>query len=668
MSAGPDDGRGEPRPAHRRRHLRLRSLLLLVVAVPTIGMVTLGLQQTAAALDTRDRSLQVEEQSEDMAAVIAARIALNGEMTQSSIVGVAADLGVNIDVLSELYGIDYRTELAAARIAVDADPVLNTRPELAEGMQALRALRTRLNGGTAGIEEVNATVDPVIDDLDEIWYASFDELLASLRTSELAGALGDHARVAESAFDALQAAARRTRLATELIQQGPDPDRVAGLVDATARQRAAFEHVDHLYGPATQQTWEALRTDPDIQRFEATLQAVADDYVRGELSPLAGDPAAFGAAFVDATPWIEGVSNLVDAAATDLRDEARGQANAASQELRRQVAFTVVLTGLALVGAHVLARSVAVPMRRLEAAAHEIEHGRFDLPPLEATGPRELADTAVAFNEMARTLEAVEGRAEALAVASDDPILDQPLPGRIGRALQDALDRLHSSIQEAEERRRELEVAATHDGLTGLLNRNAAIDTIDRDLGIARRTGAQVAVLFVDLDGLKKLNDEQGHAAGDEGLRQVAEALRATTRAVDTVARLGGDEFLVATVHGNRASTAVLAERILEAVASRQVPGPSGPTPLRCSIGVALSDPSTTSADVLIQRADAALYVAKRQGGARIAWHDPLEGSVVSVDAGAGGDEDAGSASDDPDEPPGPEGPGDGTRAALTGC
>jgi diguanylate cyclase (GGDEF)-like protein len=179
-------------------------------------------------------------------------------------------------------------------------------------------------------------------------------------------------------------------------------------------------------------------------------------------------------------------------------------------------------------------------------------------------------------------------------------------------------------MRDAEERRRELEVAATHDGLTGLLNRNAAIETIERDLAIASRTGAQVAVLFVDLDGLKQLNDQQGHATGDEGLRLVADALRETTRASDTVARLGGDEFLVATIHGNEASAQALAERIRRAVTNQRVVGPAGPTPLRCSIGIALSDPTITSADLLIHRADSALYVAKGQGGNRVAWHDPL--------------------------------------------
>jgi diguanylate cyclase (GGDEF)-like protein len=616
-----------PRSAHQRPRLRVRSLLLLVVAIPTMGMGALGLRLTSEAMDTRETSQQVESQSEELAAVIDARIAINGEMTQSSIVSVASDLGVDIADLSELYGIDYQAELDAARATVDADPTLMALPELSDGLAGLRALRGSIDAGTTTFVAVRTTMDPIIAGLDDIWQDRFDHLQATLRLADLAGALSDQAGVVESTFDALQAGANRAGLATALVQDGPDPQSIAGLLDTTARQEAALEHVAGLFGPATRRTWIEYQADPAVQRFEQTLDSVAEAYLVGDASPLAGDPVAFGEAFVDATPWITGLSNMVGAAATDLRDVARRQEDRATGDLQRQASYAFLLTALTLGGTLLLARSLTRPVRLLEAAAHEIEHGRFDLPLLETKGPRELADTAAAFNEMATTLAAVEQRAVALADTSEDPILNEPLPGRIGQALQDALDRLRTSMRDAEARRRELEEVATHDGLTGLLNRNAAIETIERDLAIASRTGAHVVAMFVDLDGLKTLNDEQGHATGDEALRLVAEALRATTRGADTVARLGGDEFLVASMPGERDSGEVLAERIRHAVSRQVLVGPDGPTPLRCSIGLALSDPTSTSADDLIHRADSALYLAKRRGRNRVAWDDPVLGS-----------------------------------------
>src|SRR3546814_3968943 len=100
---------------------------------------------------------------------------------------------------------------------------------------------------------------------------------------------------------------------------------------------------------------------------------------------------------------------------------------------------------------------------------------------------------------MAGTRSAVEAHAGALADHPEAPLLSESLPGRTGRALQVALNRLRSSMQVAEQRRRDLEQAATHDALTGLLNRAAAFEMLDHDLARMERSGGTVMALFVDL-------------------------------------------------------------------------------------------------------------------------------------------------------------------------
>jgi diguanylate cyclase (GGDEF)-like protein len=177
----------------------------------------------------------------------------------------------------------------------------------------------------------------------------------------------------------------------------------------------------------------------------------------------------------------------------------------------------------------------------------------------------------------------------------------------------------------AEQHRRELEEAATHDGLTGLLNRTAALAMIERDLAQAARAGGQVMALFVDLDGLKTINDEHGHAAGDDALQLTAEALRSTTRDGDVTARLGGDEFLVASIVGGHVEVQLLAERIRAAVADQVLFGRHGPVSLHCSIGMAMSDAHVTTVDALIHRADSALYLAKGRGRNQVAWADATD-------------------------------------------
>jgi diguanylate cyclase (GGDEF)-like protein len=223
---------------------------------------------------------------------------------------------------------------------------------------------------------------------------------------------------------------------------------------------------------------------------------------------------------------------------------------------------------------------------------------------------------------MSATLRAVQTQAIALAQGDlDDPVLQNPLPGRTGGALQSALTELQSSVREREAQREELNERATRDFLTGLLNREAALEALELDLARVHRGDSQLvlAVLFIDLDELKKINDSLGHDRGDWALRGIADALRATTRASDVVARFGGDEFVVGWL-GNVGSDApaMLAKRIGEYVSRLEVRGDTGSLKLGCSIGVALSEPTDVSVATLIERADQALYVAKAKGRGRV--------------------------------------------------
>jgi diguanylate cyclase (GGDEF)-like protein len=350
---------------------------------------------------------------------------------------------------------------------------------------------------------------------------------------------------------------------------------------------------------------------------------VASASLAGEPSDLAGDVLAYGEAFTDGAPWALGLTGTVQAAGADLRAESMRQADQARAELRTQLAISAIVSTVGVAAALVLARSVTRPIERLERAAQQVHEGRFAVDPIQPSGPRELAEAAATFNDMALTLASVEAQAVALADDPEADVVDGPLPGRTGRALQVAINRLRASMRTAEEHRRELERAATHDGLTGLLNRAAALEIVERDLARVQRDGGSLMALFIDLDGLKGINDAHGHAAGDDALELTADALRAATRDADVVARLGGDEFLVAGAAGDGAAVGALAERIRQTVAAQVLPGDDGPVPLRCSIGIALSHPEHPTAESLIHDADVALYAAKRAGRDQVAWFDP---------------------------------------------
>ncbi|HSP03922.1 MAG TPA: GGDEF domain-containing protein, partial [Acidimicrobiales bacterium] len=319
------------------------------------------------------------------------------------------------------------------------------------------------------------------------------------------------------------------------------------------------------------------------------------------------------------------LTEVVGAAARDLAEAAGEHAADAGDDVRNEVVLAAVLIVASAAVGLATAATLTRPARDLQSAARRVEAGDFESDPVPVRGPMELRETVLAFNDMAATLAAVEDHAVALAEDPTSTVLDDPLPGRTGLALQQAIDRLRTSVHQAETHRAELLELATHDGLTGLLNRAAAFTAIQHDLSRADRDGTQLLALYVDLDGLKLLNDTYGHDVGDEAIARTADALRSTTRDSDVVARLGGDEFMVVgpVPEGGRDEIAAFAERIRAAVSLQTVRvGAGEAAPLRCSIGVALSDEWTGSAEALVRAADEAMYAAKHAGRDRIAWTD----------------------------------------------
>ena len=155
---------------------------------------------------------------------------------------------------------------------------------------------------------------------------------------------------------------------------------------------------------------------------------------------------------------------------------------------------------------------------------------------------------------------------------------------------------------------------AFHDSVTNLANRPLFSDRVQHALARAERSGAAVAVMFIDLDEFKTVNDSLGHPAGDRVLREVASRLSATIRPTDTVARFGGDEFAVL-LDGvtDLADAADAAARLLRALeAELEIDGKQ--VFPRASIGICLVEPGgpTTNAEELLRNADVAMYMAKR--------------------------------------------------------
>jgi diguanylate cyclase (GGDEF)-like protein len=161
---------------------------------------------------------------------------------------------------------------------------------------------------------------------------------------------------------------------------------------------------------------------------------------------------------------------------------------------------------------------------------------------------------------------------------------------------------------------------ALHDALTDLPNRRLLVDELGAALARARRSGHRVAVLFIDLDDFKSINDNYGHDAGDRLLVEVARRLRRAARAGDTVARISGDEFVVVCEPVRDGHEADAARDRLHVEFDAPVPmGRDGPAvAVRASIGVTVSDDSATNSERLLRDADAAMYHVKRRRHAHV--------------------------------------------------
>jgi diguanylate cyclase (GGDEF)-like protein len=203
--------------------------------------------------------------------------------------------------------------------------------------------------------------------------------------------------------------------------------------------------------------------------------------------------------------------------------------------------------------------------------------------------------------------------------SADDRGLATWLASQASIALENA--RLHHTIQRQ----------ATTDDLTALVNRRRFLEALDGEIVRAEALGTPVAIVLVDLDHFKLVNDRFGHQAGDELLRQFAARALAHLRDVDVAGRLGGEEFGVVVPETNAAGAAAAAERLRLSLAVLPLPAGAESALVTASFGVAERVPAEGASD-LLRRADAALYQAKRAGRNRVVVAEPVHGEARSAE------------------------------------
>ncbi len=307
-------------------------------------------------------------------------------------------------------------------------------------------------------------------------------------------------------------------------------------------------------------------------------------------------------------------SSLMTLASADVGKLAVELRDSADSAVRLALMLVFGLVAVSLVLCAVVARAITRPLHQLELGAKALQNGDSSYR-IEPVGPSEVQAAATAINDAAAHLDLAERQARALAAGDLTAMeLAEAGPGVLGTSLQTAVQTLTASLAEREEFRKRLAHEATHDGLTRMPNRTASMRELGAAVARAGRSKTQVAVLFLDLDAFKPVNDVHGHQAGDAVLVEVGRRLGKVIRQGDHVGRLGGDEFLIIAEPVSGPEDAIdLSQRLLAAIVEPIAIGETTVT-VGASIGIALASDDSLSAEELLRDADLAVYKAKAGG------------------------------------------------------
>ena len=602
--------------ARSRRHPGVRLLLTLVVLLPMLATGILIVSSAVSALKFRQNAAVVAKDATRLQVVASARAQMNSLEVPLSAVSYAAQIGISEPVLDTLLhpAIPYSRQLQQATATIADFPTFSSTSTLRADVLELQSLIPKVAAKSVSFNDVHNFLTKMAIDIDNIWYGDYNRLQDDVATWQPPGSFEVHAAALRQTYQAFLAGGQEIEGAIFVLEGIGPADSKQVLIQAAGDYKTATGEFAGQLSPEAEQAWRHLQANPSDQRFAATIQQGVSVALHGTPPPFVDNTTFAGTSMTPGIHYLTDLNKLVTSASLDLHNTALAQASAATGRLFGEIAFLALLALVCLGGVVVGGRVLTQPLKKLAGAAQQVHSGEFDLARLPDSGPREVVTTTEAFNDMASTLRAVEAKAVALAAEDlSDPELLTPLPGRTGHALQASVDTLAIRIRERELQRQLLHEAATHDSLTGLLNRAAIFDFLTHDVSRRREAGETVAVLFIDLDGLKPLNDTYGHEVGDTAILATAMALMQATQDCDVVGRLGGDEFLVVLCHDHSCNDDTVVHRIRDSVAQCRIPVQDVLVPLEASVGVALARcDSDTDPMLLVRQADEAMYEAKK--------------------------------------------------------
>ena len=577
-----------------------------------------------------ESAVQVDISAKRLDLLLRLAPAINKENLSISIVSGESDLASELPAAAvPVLNLNFLDSIVDDQAEVDRLLAMLDEPQL---VTELTDIRLSTEDGTSGLLDTGEAYDRL---LGNVGIMIEEELLILNSLASATGEVGvaNAARVAEAAADVRVASVGLdTRWAQIIAAEFAPPtsedvqDFVFG-VRNFEEQLLVLDAATPADGPLRAELDRILRSQMYtslINEFRwAADDAVKNGVVTDEVSNIdlsnldvieAVTLAARIAAVVDAAAEVNtGLDTVTNTALVDLRLESSTAVGYAFDS-RRQTVWGLLGSGLLLLlTAFGLAWLIGRPLRSMADAARRLSEGDLDVK-LPERGPAEILVGSRALNQALSSLRTTEAQAVALAEERlDDPILERETPGELGASLQAAVRRLADSLADREEFRQQLAYDAAHDGLTKLANRTAVLKHLSAALARGRRSGNTTAVLFLDLDHFKSVNDSHGHHAGDEMLQTIAERLTTAIREGDLAGRLGGDEFIVVAEDVADVDEAIaLSERIMAKINEPIALARTTFTP-KISVGIGLSNGDLT-ADELLRDADLAVYRAKSRG------------------------------------------------------
>ena len=609
----------------QRRGFRTSTLLIVVAVVPLLGALLVGWQsvrRTSEQSTATDAAELASQRAVDLARL---ESALFDEMVWRSVDVTTQSVGLEPDALDGILDAEAAGLLAEAERRLD-EALAQVAPgdldgEPGEELQAVRAdapdLDAVLTGYRGLLEGVGERFDGVL------------ESLAGSAVDSAGGAVAESVAVLGMAVELRQVLVDQFYgyYASVLEVRDPVEEELIGLIGLRTRYREVTESLrSSAATPAgLLESLSSMEADPEFTTFGEGIETVISAALADGAGARRNGPLSYEAAVADFqffTPMLRTIERSSGTTAAML-DEATGAVGDAIDDVRRNdaneirgtYAWLALLVAISVVVVALAARLLLRPLRSLQSRAQQLRENPGGETDPVVGGPAEVRSAAEAISEAAQHIRHAALQADALAAGNlDSDVFEGEVSGGLGAALQDSVATLRESLAQQEEFRHRLAHDAIHDGLTHIPNRTSTLAILDAALQRSAGGGGDLAVLFVDLDDFKDINDLHGHHTGDAVLVEVAQRLGDHLRGDDVVGRLGGDEFLViAEPVGEEAEAVDLARRLLEELA-RPIVTEAVTCTAGASIGIAMACDGDGTADQLVRDADLALYRAKELG------------------------------------------------------